>query len=175
MTPGLATTNAYGIVKPDGSTITISRGVITSVATNSAASRVVTSGTTDSATIADDTIVWNSLTSLAKTETLPQCSSSAPIVGHRFWIKGAKGDEATNNITVQAVGGSTFDGNGSATISVPLGGYGFRCDAAGGNYDVLAYYSGNGVFGGGPTPCGALQADFSVTTGCNAVALPIFK
>jgi hypothetical protein len=175
VTPGLATTSAYGIVKPDGSTITISGGVITSVAANSGVSRVVSSGTTDSATATDDTIVWNSSTALPKIETLPRCTSTAPIVGHRFWVKGAKGDEATNNITVQASGGSTFDGNGSAIINLALGGYGFQCDAAGGNYDVLAYYSGNGVFGSGPIACGALQADFSINNGCNAIALPIFR
>src|SRR5215469_6610864 len=109
VTPGLATTGAFGIVKPDGSTVTISGGVISAVATSSGISRVVSSGTADSATVTDDTIAWNSSTSLPKTETLPQCTTSAPIVGHRFWIKGIKGDEATNNITVQASGGSTFD------------------------------------------------------------------
>jgi len=175
VTPGLATTGAFGIVKPDGSTVTISGGVISAVATSSGISRVVSSGTADSATVTDDTIAWNSSTSLPKTETLPQCTTSAPIVGHRFWIKGIKGDEATNNITVQASGGSTFDGNGSAIINVALGGYGFQCDGNGGNYDVLVYYSGNGVFGGGATPCQALQADYSVSTGCNAVALPMLR
>jgi hypothetical protein len=74
---------------------------------------------------------------------------------------------------LQATGSSTFDGSGSAIINVARGSYGFQCDVAGGNYDVLAYYSGSGVFGGGPIPCGALQADFSVSTGCNAVALPM--
>jgi hypothetical protein len=172
VTPGLATTGAFGIVEPDGTTIGISNGVISATAT-SGVSRVIASGATDSATTADSTIVWNSLSSSAKTETLPQCTSSAPIVGHTFWVKGAKGDEATNNITVQAAGGSTFDGNGSAIISLARGGYGFQCDAAGDNYDVLAYYAGNGVFGGGPTPCGALQTDLSVSTGCNAIALPV--
>jgi len=173
VTPGLATTSAFGIVKPDGMTITISNGVITATVPASGVSRVVSSGTTDSATTTDGTIVWNSSSSSSKTETLPQCTSSAPIVGHTFWVKGANGDEATNNIIVQAAGGSTFDGNGSAIINVALGGYGFQCDTAGGNYDVLAYYSGNGVFGGGPTPCGALQTDFSLSTGCNVVALPM--
>lgn len=173
VTPGLATTGSFGLVKPDGTTITISNGVITSTVPASGVSRIVSSGTTDSATTTDGTIVWSSSSSSSKTETLPQCTSSVPIGGHTFWVKGAKGDEATNNITVQAAGGSTFDGYGSAIINVAFGGYGFQCDAAGGNYDVLAYYSGNGVFGGGPTPCGALQADFSVSTGCNAVALPL--
>ena len=170
MTPGLATAASFGVVKPDGTTIGILNGVISATAA-SGVSRAITSGAADSATTADGTIVWNSSSSSAKTETLPQCTSSAPIVGHTFWVKGAKGDEATNNITVQAVGGSTFDGNGSAIISVALGGYGFQCDAAGGNYDVLAYYAGNGVFGGGPTPCGALQADFSGGAGCNVIRL----
>ena len=32
-----------------------------------------------------------------------------------------------------------------------------------------------GVFGGGATPCGALQVDFSVSTGCNAIGLSIFR
>lgn len=172
VTPGLATTGAFGIVEPDGTTITISNGVISATAA-SGVSRVIASGTSDHATTADGTIVWNSSTSAAKTEVLPQCTSSAPSVGHVFWVKGAKGDEATNNITVQATGSSTFDGNGTAIINVALGGYGFQCDAAGGNYDVLAYYSGNGVFGGGPTPCGALQTDFSLSTGCNVIALPM--
>jgi hypothetical protein len=168
----LATTGSVGVGRRDATTITISNGVISATAT-SGVSRVVASGTTDTASPADSTIVWNSSSSSAKTEILPQCTSSAPIAGRTFWVKGAKGDEGTNNITVQATGGSTFDGNGSAIINVARGSYGFQCDAAGGNYDVLAYYPGNGVFGGGPPPCGALQADFSVSTGCNAVALPI--
>jgi hypothetical protein len=172
VTPGLATTASFGIVQPDGTTIAISNGVISATAA-SGVSRVVASGATDSASTADNTIVWNSTSSSAKTEILPQCTSSAPIVGHTFWVKGAKGDEGTNNITVLATGGSTFDGSGSAIINGARGGYGFQCDAAGGNYDVLAYYSGNGVFGSGPIPCGALQADFSVSTGCNAVAFPM--
>src|SRR5271169_3998022 len=172
VTPGLATTGSFGVVQPDGTTITISNGMISAAAT-SGVSRIVATGTSDTATTADGTIVWNSSSSSAKTETLPQCTSLAPIVGHTFWVKGAKGDEATNSITVQATGGSTFDGNGSAIISVAHGGYGFQCDAAGGNYDVLAYYSGNGVLGAGPTPCGALQSDFSVSTGCNVIALPM--
>lgn len=172
VTPGLASTGSFGVVQPDGTTIGISNGVISAMAA-SGVGRVISSGTTDSATTADGTIVWNSSSSLAKTEILPQCTSSGPIAGHTFWVKGAKGDEGTNTITVQATGGSTLDGSGSAIINVPRGGYGFQCDAAGVNYDVLAYYSGNGVFGGGPTPCGALQADFSVSTGCNAVILPM--
>jgi len=172
VTPGLATTGSFGVVEPDGATITISNGMISAAAT-SGVSRIVATGTSDTATTADGTIVWNSSSSSAKTETLPQCTSLAPIVGHTFWVKGAKGGEATNSITVQATGGSTFDGKGSATISVAHGGYGFQCDAAAGNYDVLAYYAGNGVFGAGPTPCGALQSDFSVSTGCNVIALPM--
>jgi hypothetical protein len=170
VTPGLATTNSFGIVKPDGTTIAISNGVISATAA-SGVSRVIASGTTDSATTADGTIVWNSSSSSSKTETLPQCTSSPPIVGHTFWVKGAKGDEATNNITVQASGGSKFDGNGLAIINVAFGIYALQCDAAA-NYDVLAYYSGNGVFGSS-TPCGALETDFSMTTGCNAIAFPI--
>ena len=172
VTPGLATASAFGIIEPDGTTITISNGVISATAA-SGVSRVVSSGTADSATAADQTIVWNSSSSAAKTETLPQCTSSAPSVGHIFWVKGAKGDEATNNITVQS-SFTTFDGHGTAVINVANGGYGFQCDAAGGNYDVLAYYSGNGVFGS-LTPCGALQADYSMSTGCNAVALPMLR
>src|SRR5271157_3282781 len=106
VTPGLATTSSFGIVKPDGTTLTISNGLI-------------------SATTTVGTIVWNSSTSSAKTETLPQCSSSASIAGHTFWVKGTKGDEATNKITVQASGGSTFDGShATAIINVPYGGYG---------------------------------------------------
>jgi hypothetical protein len=171
VTPGLATTNSFGIVRPDGTTIAISSGVISATAA-SGVSRVIASGTTDSATAADGTIVWNSSSPSAKTETLPQCTSAAPIVGHTFWVKGAKGDEATNNITVQASGGSTLDGNGIALVDVAFGGYAFQCNAAGGNYDVLAYYSGNGVFGSA-TPCGALETDFSVSTGCNAAALQL--
>jgi hypothetical protein len=173
VTPGLATTGAFGIVKPDGTTLTISDGII-SATSYGAVTRTVASGTTDTATTADGTIVWNSSTSSAKTETLPQCTSSASIAGHTFWIKGAKGDEATNNITVQASGGSTFDGNGTAIVTVAYGGYGFQCDG-GSTYDVLAYYAGNGVFGDAPTPCGALQTDYSVATGCNAVALPMLR
>ncbi len=172
VTPGLATTGSFGVVQPDGTTIAISNGVISATAA-SGVSRVVASGTTDFASTADSTIVWNSSSSSAKTEILPQCTSSAPIAGHTFWIKGAKGDEETNNITVQAAGGSTFDGSGSAIINAARGSYGFQCDTAGGTYDVLAYYSGNGVFGSGPIPCDALQADFSVSTGCNAVTLPM--
>jgi hypothetical protein len=172
VTPGLATIAAFGVLKPDGTTIVISNGVISATAA-SGVNRVIANGATDSATTADGTIVWNSSSSSAKTEILPQCTSSAPIVGHTFWVKGGKGDEATNNITVQAAGGSTVDGNGSAIISVARAGYGFQCDAAGGNYDVLTYYAGNGVFGGGPTACGAVQTDFTVTTGCNAIALPV--
>jgi hypothetical protein len=172
VTPGLATIGSYGLVQPDGTTIGISNGVISATAA-SGVSRAIFSGATDFATTADGTIVWNSSSSSAKTEILPQCTSSAPIVGHTFWVKGAKGDEAANNITVQAAGGSTFDGNGSAIIRVARGGYGFQCDAAGDNYDVLAYYAGNGVFGGGPTPCGTLQTDFAVGTGCNAIVLPM--
>jgi len=171
VTPGLATTGSFGIVEPDGRTIEISNGVI-SATVGSGVSRVVSSGSADSASTSDQTIVWNSSSSSVKTETLPQCTSSAPIVGHVFWIKGAKGDEATNHITVQATGGSTFDGNGIAIVNVAFGGYGFQCDAAGGNYDVLAYYSGSGVFGSVP-PCGSLQTDLSVSTGCNAVTLPM--
>ena len=171
VTPGLATTNSFGIVKPDGTTLTISNGLI-SATSYSGITRTVASGTADNAAATDGTIVWNSATSAAKTETLPQCTSSASIAGHTFWVKGAKGDEATNKITVQASGGSTFDGNGTAIVNVPFGGYGFQCDATGGNYDVLAYYSGSGVFGSA-TPCGALQTDLSVSTGCNAVTLPM--
>ena len=171
VTPGLATINSFGILKPDGTTIAISNGVISATAA-SGVSRVIASGTTDSATTADGTIVWKSSSSSAKTETLPQCTSSPPIVGHTFWVKGAKGDEATNTITVQASGGSMLDGDGIAVVNVAFGGYAFQCDAASGNYNVLAYYSGNGVFGAS-TPCGALQTDFSVSTGCNVVALPV--
>ena len=101
--------------------------------------------------------------------------SAAGSAGHTFWIKGAKGDEATNTITVQASGGSTFDGgNASAVVNVADGGYGFQCDGGTTLY-VLAYYAGNGVFSGGPTPCGALQTDYSVSTGCNAVAIPMLR
>jgi hypothetical protein len=170
VTPGFATIGAFGIVKPDGTTLTILNGLLTATST-SGISRIVTSGTTDSATTADGTIVWHSSSLSAKTETLPQCTSSAGISGHTFWVKGAKGDEATNNITVQATGGSTFDGNANAIVNVAYGGYGFQCD--GNNYDVLVYYSGNGVFG--TTPCGALQTDSSVSTGCNAVAIPMLR
>jgi hypothetical protein len=173
VTPGLATASAFGIVKPDGSTLAISNGVL-SATSYDGITRTVESGTIDSAAATDGTIVWNSSSSSAKTETLPQCTSSAGIAGHTFWVKGAKGDEATNNITVQASGGSTFDGNAHAIVNMPYGAYGFQCDG-GSTYDVLAYYSGNGAFGGGPTPCGALQADYSVSTGCNAVAIPILR
>jgi hypothetical protein len=171
--PGLATTGAFGIVKPDGSTLTISNGLL-GATSHDGITRTVASGVTDTATTADGTIVWNSATSSAKTETLPQCTSSASVAGHTFWVKGAKGDEATNNITVQATGGSTFDGNAHAILNVAYAAYGFQCDGSS-TYDVLAYYSGNGVFGGGPTPCGALQTDYSVSTGCNALAIPMLR
>src|SRR5271166_4187244 len=174
VTPGLATTSSFGIVKPDGTTLTISNGLI-SATSYSGITRTVASGTADNAATTDGTIVWNSSTSSAKTETLPQCSSSASIAGHTFWVKGTKGDEATNKITVQASGGSTFDGShATAIINVPYGGYGFQCDGST-TYDVLAYYGGNGVFGGSLTACGALQTDYSVATGCNAVAIPILR
>ena len=174
VTPGLATTGAFGIVKPDGTTLVISAGLL-SATSYSGITRTISSGTTDSAVATDGTIVWNSSTSSAKTETLPQCSSAAGSAGHTFWIKGAKGDEATNTITVQASGGSTFDGgNASAVVNVAYGGYRFQCDGSS-TYDVLAYYAGNGVFSGGPTPCGALQTDYSVSTGCNAVAIPMLR
>ena len=174
VTPGLATTGAFGIVKPDGTTLVISAGLL-SATSYSGITRTISSGTTDSAAATDGTIVWNSSTSSAKTETLPQCSSAAGSAGHTFWIKGAKGDEATNTITVQASGGSTFDGgNARAVVNVAYGGYGFQCDGSS-TYDVLAYYAGNGVFSGGPTPCGALQTDYSVSTGCNAVAIPMLR
>jgi hypothetical protein len=173
VTPGLATTGAFGIVKPDGRTLTISNGLL-SATSYDGVTRTVASGATDTATTADGTIVWNSATSSAKTQTVPQCTSSADVAGHTFWVKGAKGDEATNNITVQATGGSTFDGNAHAIVNVAYGAYGFQCDGSS-TYDVLAYYSGNGVFGGGPTPCGALETDYSVSTGCNAVTIPMLR
>src|SRR5215472_1844092 len=66
VTPGLATINSLGIVKPDGTTIAISNGVISATAA-SGVSRVIASGTTDSATMADGTIVWKSSSSSAKT------------------------------------------------------------------------------------------------------------
>jgi hypothetical protein len=174
VTPGLATTSSFGIVEPDGTTLTISAGLI-SATSYSGITRTVASGTADNAATTDGTIVWNSATLAAKIETLPQCSSSASIAGHTFWVKGAKGDEATNHITVQASGGSTFDGgHATAIINVAYGGYGFQCDG-GTTYGVLAYYAGNGVFAGGLTACGALQTDYSVATGCNAVAIPMLR
>ena len=171
--PGVATTSAIGLVKPDGTTLTITAGGTLSSTSYTGVTRTVGSGIIDSASATDGTIVWNSSTSSAKTETLPQCTSGAGSNGHTFWVKDGHGDANTNNITIQASGGSTFDGtNGSAIINVDHGGYGFQCDGVN-TYDVLAYYSGNGVFGGGLTPCGALQTDFSVATDCNAVAMPL--
>ena len=132
VTPGLATTSSFGIVKPDGTTIDdIERrdqrdGRSAASAASSRAARPTPRRRPTARSCG------KARSSSAKTETLPQCTSSAPIVGHTFWVKGAKGDEATNNITVQASGGSTFDGNGIAIINVAFGGYGFQCDAAGG-------------------------------------------
>ena len=61
----------------------------------------------DSASTADSTIVWGSSSSSAKTEILPQCTSAAPIAGHTFWVKGAKGDEA--NQQYHRAGGRRVD------------------------------------------------------------------
>ena len=86
--------------------------------------------------------------------------------------QGRKGGRGNQHFTVQATGGSTFDGSGSAIINVPRGGYGFQCTRPASTTTCWPI-TPERRFGGGPIPCGALQADFSVSTGCNAVTLPM--
>lgn len=80
---------------------------------NSGTVRQVTSGTTDTATVADSVIAWNSATSGAKTQNI----LAGTFNGQTFTVVDEYGDAATNNIIITIIGGTI---NGAATYTINL-------------------------------------------------------
>ena len=78
--------------------------------------RTVTSGATIAMVSTDDVLIVNKTTGSATTVTLP----ASPTKGMRVVVKDAKGDAATNNITVQPAAG-TIDGSATFLINAAYG------------------------------------------------------
>lgn len=94
--------------------------------------RTITTGTSDTANSADQAMWWKVAAGGAKTQTLPQCTSSGPF--QPFIVQDAQGDAATNNITVSAPS-STINGAANKVINTNYGILKLQCDGAG-NYMV---------------------------------------
>jgi|SRR5215472_8040732 len=110
------------------------------VATRPGIMRLITSGTTDTATLSDigGTISWKSPTTGAKTQTLPACTS--PFNGLFIGITDEQGNAATYPISVTAGGGSTVAGAAApALITSNLGSVLLGCDQTGtGNWAIIS-------------------------------------
>ncbi|MGI4942491.1 MAG: hypothetical protein ACRYHQ_18315 [Janthinobacterium lividum] len=98
------------------------------------ATRIVTSGASDTALAADTTIKWVKATGSASAEGIPACVSG--IRGRVLVVKDGKGDAAANPITVTPAAG-TVDGAASYTVNTARGAVTLQCDG-GGDWSVLA-------------------------------------
>ena len=79
------------------------------------ATRIISSGTSDTASASDHLIAWNSASASAKTETIP----SPTLIGDTYVIKDAYGNAATYNITITPVSG-TIDNASSYVLNSNL-------------------------------------------------------
>ncbi len=95
--------------------------------------RTVSSGTTDTATVADSAIRWNSSTSGSKTETLFACS--AALDGISLPIIDEKGDAGSNTIALSSSSG-TINGLTSFPLDVNDGAVTLICDGNTDNWTV---------------------------------------
>lgn len=91
--------------------------------------RTVVSGTTDTATVLDATIAWDSSSSSPKTETLYACGSGQK--GFTLFIKDEFGYASTAAIVVSPVGGNTIDTFASYPAIFNLGRVSVQCNGAG--------------------------------------------
>ncbi len=98
------------------------------------ATRIVTSGASDTALAADTTIKWVKAAGSASAESIPACVSG--IRGRVLVVKDGKGDAAANPITVIPAAG-TVDGAASYTVNTARGAVTLQCDG-GGDWSVLA-------------------------------------
>lgn len=104
---------------PSGGAANVAPGIPTP------ALRIVASGSSDTATLADGTIVWDKGSGSPSSENLPACT--AALKGRIFTVKDGKGDAATNNITVSAPS-SSIDGGEAYDIDQPHAAATFQCD-----------------------------------------------
>lgn len=98
------------------------------------ATRIVTSGASDTALAADTTIKWVKASGSASAESIPACVSG--IRGRVLVMKDGKGDATANPITVTPAAG-TVDGAASYTVNTARGAVTLQCDG-GGDWSVLA-------------------------------------
>lgn len=91
--------------------------------------RNISSGTTDTATVSDNTIAWNSSSASGKTETLYACGSGQK--GFPLYIKDEVGTAGTYPITLAPNGGNTIDNSALAYVAFNLQGVQLRCNGLG--------------------------------------------
>lgn len=96
--------------------------------------RRITSGSTDTASQADQTIAWASGAALAKTQTLYICNSSTR--AFTVNVKDEIGTAGTYGIVIVGSGGNTIDGAGSYVVNFNYQSTSLTCDGAG-NWMIL--------------------------------------
>ncbi len=117
---------AIGAALAGSNLYTVSMGPTTTIPV-----RVIANGSSDTASLADYFIAWNSASGAAKAESIPACTV---IRAPSFVIKDEQGDAAANNITITPASG-TIDGSGTYVISTNKGSVTLTCDG-GSNYMV---------------------------------------
>lgn len=113
----------WGTVNTSSGVITLSSTVVVSL---TVPVRLVSTGTTDTATTADGLIKWTSASTSSKSQTMPICDSSTAKVP--ITIKDGVGNANTYNIIVDSNGGSTIDGAASYAITINRGSITLLCD-----------------------------------------------
>lgn len=96
--------------------------------------RIISSGTTDTATSTDGTVAWNSASASAKSQTIYACA--AGVNGRSLIIKDEKGTAGTYNVTITPVSG-TIDNASNFTLQFNLQSVTLQCDGTNTNWLVL--------------------------------------
>lgn len=96
--------------------------------------RIISSGTTDTASSTDGTVAWNSSSSSAKTETIYACA--AGVNGKVLILKDEIGTAASYNITITPASGA-IDNKANFILNFNLQAVTLQCDGTNSNWMTL--------------------------------------
>jgi len=131
--PAIATTSVAGLVKPDGTTITISGGVISASGGGGGSNPtvdLVSSGTSNTYSGTTSAYIkWTSTSTSAKAQAIPACASG--LAGVMLVVKDGAGSAGTaGEVIVITPASGTIDGQGTLTISSNYGSAQMFCDGS---------------------------------------------
>ncbi len=90
--------------------------------------RTISSGSSDTATVNDALLFWKSASGVGKTETVPNCGTTAD--GKTIKIVDEQGDAGTNAIVIAPASSGTIGGGANYSITSNYGGVDLVCDGS---------------------------------------------